>query len=148
MLSFCHGIFFVNITQRVVPPFGISMLGAAELPLRNSRPVAGNLRATRRAAQKDRWAILPQRSRQFKISILTVPSKSEQAMHRLLRFFIGRRAHRRSSPELRPAFPGPQLIGCPCRRLFIVRTIDFNPLFQVKSYIFTSFTRLKYSFSF
>ena len=61
--------------------------GSAEPPLRNSRPQAGNLRATRRAAQKGRGAILPQRSRQFKISILTVPSSSSQAAYRLRRVF-------------------------------------------------------------
>ena len=48
--------------------------GSAEPPLRNSRPQAGNLRATRRAAQKGRWAILLQRSCPSKISILTAPS--------------------------------------------------------------------------
>ena len=60
-----------SAAQRAASPFGISMRRAAKPPLRNSRPVAGNLRATRRAAQKGRWAILPQQSCQSQISILT-----------------------------------------------------------------------------
>ena len=56
-------------------PSAFQCSGSAEPPLRNSRPVAGTLRATRRAAQKGRGAILPQGSRQSKISILTVPSR-------------------------------------------------------------------------
>mgnify|MGYP007003880030 CR=1 FL=1 len=59
------------------PPSSFECLGAAKPLLHNSRPAVGNLRATRRAAQKGRWAILLQRSCQFKISILTVPSKKK-----------------------------------------------------------------------
>ena len=39
-------------------PSGFGCPGTAEPPLRNSRPAAGNLRATRRAAQKGRWTVL------------------------------------------------------------------------------------------
>ena len=93
--------------------------GPAEPPLRNSRPQAGNLRATRRAAQKGRWAILPQRSCQSQISILTAPSCSPQAAYRLRRVFsFPCKTHRaliEAAPrfQLRPAALERRLPGCP-----------------------------------
>ena len=66
--------FWVPPPEGRLHPSAFKCSGSAEPPLRNSRPVAGNLRATRRAAQKGRGAILPQGSRQSKISILTIPS--------------------------------------------------------------------------
>ena len=52
--------------------------GPAKPPLRHSRPQAGNLRATRRAAQKGRWVVLLQQSCRSQISILTVPFKTKR----------------------------------------------------------------------
>ena len=95
-------------------------------PLRNSRPVAGNLRATRRAGQEGRGAILPQRSRQSKISILTVPSSTSQATYRLRRAFsFPCQAHRaliEAAPRFQtePASPGFGL-GPPLRGVFSYR---------------------------
>ena len=80
-----------SAAQRAASPLGFQCSGSAEPPLRNSRPVAGNLRATRRAAQKGRGAILPQGSRQSKISILTVPSKKKGMTNRsCLPFWVSR----------------------------------------------------------
>ena len=59
-----------SAAQRAAPHFGISMLGAARFS-----PAAKTLvRRTCAAVQKGRLAVLLQRSRPSKISILTVPS--------------------------------------------------------------------------
>ena len=44
-----------SAAQRAASPLGFQCSGSAKPPLRNSRPAAGNLRATRRAAQKGRF---------------------------------------------------------------------------------------------
>ena len=106
----------------------VALRNAPAGAVRNSRPVAGNLRATRRTAQKGRGAILPQGSRQSKISILTVPSKTKdmtfchvfrfgvrgpKARSTLRDFYDIRREHRRRCSRLvrYPCFA----LACPCR---------------------------------
>ena len=68
--------FFVDSAgRRPAPPFGISMLGAAEPPLRRGFAWGKTLvRRTRAAGQKGRWVVFLQRFCSSKISILTVPS--------------------------------------------------------------------------
>ena len=68
--------FFVgSAARRAAPPFGISMLGAAEPPLRRGFAWGKTLvRRTRAAGQKAGGVILLQRSCQSQISILPVPS--------------------------------------------------------------------------
>ena len=68
--------FFVgSAARRAAPPFGISMLRAAEPPLRRGFACGKTLvRRTRAAGQKAGLVVLLQRSRPSKISILTVPS--------------------------------------------------------------------------
>ena len=71
--------FWVSAAFGRLHPSGFQCSGSAKPPLRKSRPVVGNLRATRRAAQKGRLSVLLQRSCQSKISILTVTSGSSRA---------------------------------------------------------------------
>ena len=81
--------FLVFAGQRPAPSFGISMPWSAESPLRNSRPAAGNLPATRRAAQKGRWPVFLLTVPTVKISVLTSPSKKKDTLIVCLSFWKG-----------------------------------------------------------
>ena len=52
--------------------------GASKLPLRNSRPQAGNLHAARRAARKGPWVVVLPTVSKREISILTAPTRGRK----------------------------------------------------------------------
>ena len=129
--------FWVLPPEGRLHPSAFQCSGSAEPPLRNSRPQAGNLRATRRAAQKGRWAVFLLTVSKMKISILTVPSSSSQAICRLRRAFSFHcKTHRALILLLLASKPDPLSLvsglGPPLRGGFVLshEDIDFNRSFH------------------
>ena len=128
--------FWVPAASGRLHPSVFECSGSAKPPLRNSRPAAGNLRATRRAAQTGRWAVLLQQSCPSKISILTVPSTSSRTSYRSRRRFLfqGKR-HRSFTPSLLLSDRDPlrwAAVGCR-RRAAVLSAVERISILTVSS---------------
>ena len=80
--------FWVPAAGGGLHPAAFQCSGSAKPPLRNSRPQAGNLRATRRAAQKGRCVVLLLTGQKLKVSILTALSKKKDTLTACLSFWV------------------------------------------------------------
>ena len=104
-----------SAAQRAASPLGFQCSGSVKPPLRNFRPAAGNLRATRRAAQKGRFTSFDH------LHLFRQHRTRRRGLH-IVRddFFIKviARSFRRSSSPNRTRFAGLRFGLPPCGRSF------------------------------